>query len=90
MIDQSEMETNQNKNRWRELGLLAAGCFGMQDPRYYRDEAARARRLSGTINHPEARAMLLKLAKDYEEIAVDLERGPSKSSIPSLCRSRTR
>jgi hypothetical protein len=56
----------------------------MQEPRYYRDEAARARRLSGTINHPEARAMLLKLAKDYEEIAADLERGAVKVEHPEL------
>ena len=47
----------------------------MQDPRYYRNEAARARRLVGAINHPEARDALLKMAKDYDEIAVDLERG---------------
>jgi len=47
----------------------------MRELGYYREEAARARRLASSINHPEARKALLTMAKDYEEIAIDLERG---------------
>jgi len=59
----------------------------MQQAHYYRDEGARARRLANAINHLEARDALLKMAKDYEEIFMDLERGASRSDTPSYCRS---
>jgi hypothetical protein len=54
----------------------------MRELGYYRAEAARARRLANSINHPEARDALLKMAKDYEEIAVDLERGAIEVKHP--------
>jgi hypothetical protein len=56
----------------------------MQEARYYRREAARARRLANAINHPDARDALLNMAKDYEEIATDLERGAVKIDHPEL------
>ena len=56
----------------------------MRELGYYRQEAARARRLANSINHPEARDALLKMAKDYDEIALDLERGAIEISDPKL------
>ena len=47
----------------------------MHDARYYRDEAARARRVVKATNHAEARDSLLKMAEDYDDIAEDLESG---------------
>jgi hypothetical protein len=35
-------------------------------------------------NHPEARDTLLKVAKDYDEIAMDLERGAVEIRHPDL------
>ena len=56
----------------------------MRELGYYRQEAARARRLANSINHLEARDALLKMAKDYDEIALDLERGTIEISHPEL------
>jgi hypothetical protein len=47
----------------------------MREARYYRDEAARARRWANSIDHPEVRAILLNVANDYDDIAVDIEKG---------------
>jgi hypothetical protein len=41
-------------------------------------------RLANSINHPEARDTLLKVAKDYDEIAMDLERGAVEIRHPDL------
>lgn len=56
----------------------------MQESSYYRQEAIRARRLSNAINHLEARDALLKMAKDYDEIAIDLETGAVEIRHPDL------
>jgi len=56
----------------------------MHSPRYYRDEAARARRLANSINHSEVRDALLRTAKDYDEIAIDLETGAVEIRHPEL------
>lgn len=58
----------------------------MQSPTCYREQAARARRLANSINHLETRAALMSVACDYDQIAVDLERGlidiPHPSRLP--------
>jgi hypothetical protein len=56
----------------------------MQTPQYYRHEAARAQRLANAINHPEVRDTLLKMAKDYDELAMDLETGGIEIRHPEL------
>ena len=56
----------------------------MRELGYYRQEAARARRLAISINHPEARDALLKMAKDYDEIAADLQQGAIEVRHPDL------
>ncbi len=43
---------------------------------YYREQAARARRLSAEItSHPEVSRQLHDMAQDYEELASDIETG---------------
>ena len=56
----------------------------MREARYYRDEAARARRLAKGINHAEARESLLNMARDYDDIAEDLESGAVEIRHPEL------
>lgn len=53
-----------------------AGCWSvMHEARYYREKAAQARRLADSITRADVAKQLLTFARDYEEIAVDLERG---------------
>jgi hypothetical protein len=47
----------------------------MQSATYYRQQAAKALRLIDAITTPDVVAMLERLARDYEDIAVDLENG---------------
>ena len=47
----------------------------MHHDRYHREMAAQARRLAASISQPDTVEQLLTFAKDYEEIAVDLESG---------------
>jgi hypothetical protein len=42
---------------------------------YHREKAAQARRLAAAISQPDTVEQLLTFAKDYEEIAMDLESG---------------
>ena len=60
----------------------------MQSPEYYRENAAKARRLSATITPSETSEMLERLARDYDDIAVDLERGAIEIVHPSLLPQR--
>jgi len=46
-----------------------------KDPAYFRLRAERTRGLSRRILQPDARKLLLDLARDYEELADDLDRG---------------
>jgi len=55
----------------------------MQTPDYYREHAARARRLSGQMPTRHDSEMLLEIAQDYEDIALDLERGAVEITHPS-------
>ena len=47
----------------------------MQSPQYYREHAARARRLAAAMSVPDVIETLERLARDYEDIATDLENG---------------
>ncbi len=55
----------------------------MQSAAYYRENAARARRLLLSITPGETSAMLEQLARDYEDIATDLENGAIEIVHPS-------
>lgn len=56
----------------------------MQSASYYRDQAARARRLLKSVNQPEIEELLKRLARDYDHIAVDLEKGAITIVHPEL------
>lgn len=56
----------------------------MQDAAHYRAEAQRARRLARSITHPEVVANLERLARNYDEIAEDLEKGAEQIRHPHL------
>ncbi len=60
----------------------------MQSASYYRQEAARARRLARTINHPEAHEALERMSRDYDDIAEDLDRGAIEITHPSRLPQR--
>jgi hypothetical protein len=60
----------------------------MQDASYYRREAGRARRLARSITNRETEAMLIRMAEDYEDIAVDLETGAVEIRHPDLMPQR--
>jgi hypothetical protein len=60
----------------------------MQSADYYRETAAKARRLSATITPSETSELLQKLARDYDDIAVDLERGAIEIVHPSRLPQR--
>jgi len=60
----------------------------MQSAHYYRGEAARARRLSRHIADPDMLDILAKMAKDYDDIATDLEQGLIEINRPELLPQR--
>ena len=60
----------------------------MQSASYYRQHAERAERLANAIEHPEARAALETMARDYHHIADDLERGLIDIPAPLLLPQR--
>ncbi len=60
----------------------------MQSAHYYRDNAAKARRLSMGITSSEMSRMLEKLARDYDDIATDLERGAIEIVHPNQLPQR--
>jgi len=60
----------------------------MHDARYYRDYAARARRLVDSVLDERAREALLGFAKDYDEIAEDLETGAIEIRHPEWLPQR--
>ena len=45
----------------------------MRDPSYYRDQAERALRLAWAVADPEAARALYEAARDYDDVAEDLE-----------------
>lgn len=56
----------------------------MQSAKYYRDNAAKARRLMAGITPSDTWRMLEKLARDYDDIAIDLEKGAIEIKHPCL------
>jgi hypothetical protein len=56
----------------------------MQDPSYYRSQAARARRLALVPNDRETQDTLLQMAQDYLDLVEDLERGAIEIRHPEL------
>ena len=51
---------------------------------HYRDKANNARRLADAAWQPELKDRLRSLAKDYEEIAEDIETGATEIRHPEL------
>jgi hypothetical protein len=56
----------------------------MHPPGYYREQAERARRLASLTHQPEMTEMLQRMAKDFEDIAHDLETGAVDVRHPEL------
>jgi hypothetical protein len=56
--------------------------MAMQSPQYYRDHAARARRLASSVDKSDVVDTLERLARDYEDIAIDLENGAVEITHP--------
>jgi hypothetical protein len=49
--------------------------MAMQSAKYYREHAGRASRLARQMTMPDVIETLERLARDYEDIAIDLENG---------------
>ena len=60
----------------------------MQDPSYYRSQAARARRLAQSQTNRDVQSLLERVAHDYEELAVDLEKGAVEIRHPEMLPQR--
>ena len=56
----------------------------MSSARYYRNQAAIARRLATRVTDEGAAEILRQTAKDYEDIAEDLETGALEIRHPDL------
>ena len=56
----------------------------MMNANYYRQQAARARRLAAAIGNQEMQEQLKRMAIDYDDIAVDLELGAVEVRHPEL------
>jgi hypothetical protein len=56
----------------------------MMDAAYYRDQAARARRLAEDVGNREMQEQLKRIAVDYDEIAEDIELGAIEVRHPEL------
>jgi hypothetical protein len=61
----------------------------MKDPGYFRRRAERTRQLSRMMLQADIRRTLLKLARDYDELADDLELGTAAIRHPELLPSRS-
>ena len=59
-------------------------------PVYYRKQAQHARWLADMVHQPDLRDMLHKTARDFEDIADDLETGAVEVRHPDLLRPRSR
>jgi hypothetical protein len=56
----------------------------MRDASYYRSQAARVRRLSMVPSDRETQDILQQMARDYAELAEDLESGAIEVRHPEL------
>jgi hypothetical protein len=65
--------------------INAPRCFGFMDPAsYYHHEADHARRLAEVTWQPDLEEMLRRLARDFDEIAEDIESGATEVHNPEL------
>jgi hypothetical protein len=55
----------------------------MQRASYYREQAARARRLARAVSYQEDVRVLDQMAQDFDDIAADLEAGAIEIEHPS-------
>ena len=62
----------------------------MQEPRNYRDQAARARRLARGVTNRDLESLLLGMAQEYEDLAEDLENGAIQIRHAALLPQRRR
>ena len=62
----------------------------MHDAAYYREQADRARRLARAQPAPETRSTLERVARDFDEIAYDLETGAVEIRHPEMLPQRRR
>jgi len=62
----------------------------MQDADYYRAQAERARRMARSITNAEAERLLLQMAREYDDLAEDLEHGAVEIRHPELLPQRQR
>jgi hypothetical protein len=53
--------------------VVGAQVAFVDDPKHWRDRAAEVRRVAETMNDPRARAEMLKIAQDYDRLAVRAE-----------------
>ena len=56
----------------------------MHPARYYREQARHARRLAGTVHQSDLRKTLDGMARDFDELAEDLETGVVEIRHPEL------
>ena len=60
----------------------------MQKPSYYREHAERARRLARSQTTRDVETMLDRMARDYDDLAEDLENGAVEIRHPELMLQR--
>ena len=69
--------------------LRASRCsWGMHSPLYYRSQATIARRLASKVTNEGVSEFLNQTAKDYADIALDLEAGVVEIRHPNLVRQQ--
>jgi hypothetical protein len=66
---------------WPFAPISGVSC-NMHRASYYRVQANRARRLAREQTHHETKALLQRVAQDYDDIAEDLENGASRYGTP--------
>jgi len=62
----------------------------MQKPAYYREQAERARRLARSTTNRDLEETLSRMARDYADLAEDLETGAVEIRHPELMPQRRR
>ena len=81
---------NKNKPGYWDRGEPLRCCTVMDTALYYRRQAAIARRLAAKVTDEGAVEILEQAAKDYEEIAEDLETGAAEIRHPDLTQQNRR
>jgi hypothetical protein len=68
---------------------VLGGLRELRDAGYFRHRAEQTRQLSLIMWQPGVRKTLLELARDYDELAEDLERGTAAIRHPELLPRRS-